>query len=195
MRIRVSDTGAGIGEALRGELFQHSQRLGAEKTASEGKGIGLIISKHLIEAMGGRINVRLGRRPGEPFMVRVEAGTARTSRVSQGPRRAWRGSSTGVLYVEDNRVNLAIMAHLFKRLSGVELLSVINGETAMARLTETRPDLVLMDINLPGMSGTEILLWMRDQSQLRDIPVIAVSANAMPETIPVLQLDAGRCLA
>lgn len=187
-RVSVSDTGAGINESLRHEIFQPFQRLGAEKTATEGTGIGLVICKHLIEAMGGHID--FVSVPGQGSRFWFELRLARPEPAARQPignpvqdigaDAQVRGR---VLYVEDNPLNMSLMQHLFKRLPGVEFLTAHDAATAMALLTETRPDLVLMDINLPGMSGIEILQWMRDQARLKRIPVIAVSANAMPEAI------------
>lgn len=187
VRVSVSDTGAGIDAARHHEVFQPFQRLGAEKSAIEGTGIGLVICKNLIEAMGGRIGFdsTAGQgsrfwfelRPAPSEQIKPQPAVNPTSGIADDRIQG------RVLYVEDNPLNLAVMQCLFDSLPGVELSTAPDGETTMRLLAEAPPDLVLMDINLPGMSGVEILKWMRAQPRLAGLPVIAVSANAVPETI------------
>jgi CheY-like chemotaxis protein len=111
----------------------------------------------------------------------MNAGTDSATPV---PESAAPGEVHGrVLYVEDNPVNLAVMKHVFRRLPGVELLTAEDAETGLAIIGKCRPDLVLMDINLPGMSGLDALRILKADPLTRAIPVIAVSAAALPDAV------------
>lgn len=185
VRISVVDTGPGIPEARHGELFQPFHRLGAERTNIEGSGIGLVISKKLAEAMGGNIGFESEVGIGSRFWLEIPAAIPATdspatpvsARVEAARPDGLRGR---VLYVEDNPVNLSVMEFIFQKLPGVELFTAESAEAGLQLMRECRPNLVLMDISLPGMNGLEALGAIKSQPDMADMPVIAVSASALP---------------
>lgn len=190
VRITIADTGQGIPEQHRSEIFHPFQRLGAEKTNIEGTGIGLVICKRLVEALNGRIGFDSETGVGSRFWFELplaQAGHRPTAETTAGhlsapnDEKAVRGGC--VLYVEDNPVNLIIMKHIFRMLPGVELLTADNAEEGLVILYDARPDIVLMDVNLPGISGLDALKMIKADPQTAAIPVIAVSAAAMPSDI------------
>ena len=190
MRITVTDTGLGIPEEKQDQLFEPFTRLGAEATDVDGTGIGLTISKRLVELMNGRIGFHSEVGRGSAFWVELpladadqeEAGDAKTASqgtdsesVSPQPHR--------ILYVEDNLANVHLMREIVGRISTVSMLSAHTAELGLVLAQEHEPDLILMDINLPDGDGFAALERLRSSPRTRDIPVIALSAAAMPDDI------------
>ena len=195
IRVAVLDTGAGLSPEKLAHLFQPFNRLGQEASAEEGTGIGLVVTKKLIELMGGSMGVESTVGVGSEFwfdLVSTEApelaaeavddtfpGTGADSRGA-GPEGLHRRT---LLYVEDNPANLALVEQLIARRDDLHLMTAVTGQLGVMLARQQRPDLILMDINLPGMSGYGALQILRDDPATRDIPVIALSANAMPRDI------------
>jgi CheY-like chemotaxis protein len=190
--ISISDTGAGIPKNRMDELFQPFSRLGAEATDIEGTGIGLTITKQLVELMGGKIGVESEVGKGSRFWFELPLsgeGAARqeAARITKASQEAFAdGSAAGnrkILYVEDNPANLRLMEEIISRVPNLSLLSAHTGEIGLELARSRKPHVILMDINLPGMDGYEALENLHSNSQTSNIPVIALSANAMPSDI------------
>ena len=173
VRIEVTDTGHGIPEARRGELFQPFNRLGAEATEIEGTGIGLTVARRLVELMGGRIGYESETGVGSTFWVDLPMAPAATERSAAGGagRRL-------LLYVEDNPANVRLMEVLIGSVPGLAMVSAHDAELALALAETRRPDVIVMDINLPGMNGYQTLAALRQNPVTAPIPVIALSAAA-----------------
>ncbi len=187
VRVTVIDTGPGIPEEKRPQVFQPFQRLGAEHGGTEGTGIGLVVCKRLVEAMQGQIGFESGVGIGSRFWFELPAQLApreEAAAVISLATPVVTGQVRGrVLYVEDSPANVAVMRHVFRQLPEVELIDAESAEEALPLLRDNPPDLVLMDINLPGMSGLEALRAMRADPRTAAIPVVAVSAAALPGDI------------
>lgn len=191
----VADTGPGIPEDKQEAIFEPFSRLGAETTDIEGTGIGLTISRKLAKLMGGELNFESVLGQGSKFWIDLP-GSARSggALLATGdtdksfPELA--GDGHTVLYVEDNPDNLTLMEHVVSMLDGVELISAHTGELGLEMAEIHRPGVILMDINLPGINGIEALNRLRARDETRFIPVIAISADAMPADIK-RGLDAG----
>ena len=197
VRVTVVDTGQGIAEQQQALVFQPFQRLGAERTTTEGTGIGLVICKKIAEAMHGAIGFHSQAGIGSRFWVELPAAPSATEASAPSisatllrPDAPQVGVHGQVLYVEDNPANLAVMKHLFLLLPGVQLQLAESAEAGLAMIQENLPDLVLMDINLPGMSGRDALKILKSDPRTAAIPVIAVSAAALPHDVN-RGLDAG----
>ena len=179
LRITVSDTGTGLDEAQRSRLFHAFERLSAYRGAVDGAGIGLALSKRLVELMDGQIGLDSEPGVGSRFWVRLACADAAPAPLDDAP-----SCQTGtVLYVEDNPVNVLLMEAMLGQQTQLRLISAELPETGLQLARERRPDLVLLDIQLPGIDGYEVLRRLRADDGTRDIPVIAVSANAMPGDI------------
>jgi signal transduction histidine kinase/ActR/RegA family two-component response regulator len=190
VRITVSDTGQGIEAARLGELFQPFNRLGVEASAVEGTGIGLALTKHLVEAMHGHIGVDSQPGIGSTFWLELPpvASDSRPPVSAAKPPPSPSASPLAadakrVLYVEDNPANVLLMEELVRRLPGIELTSVHTAELGIAYARSHRPDLVVMDINLPGMDGIAALHALRAEPETSRIPVIALTASALESDI------------
>jgi signal transduction histidine kinase/ActR/RegA family two-component response regulator len=190
VRISVTDTGEGLTASNLRNLFQPFNRLGQEAHVGEGTGIGLVVSKRLVELMGGVIGVESTMGVGSVFWVELHVTTAHQ-------RRAIEASSAlivpvphpeGVplrtlLYVEDNPDNLMLVEDLLARRLDICLMTAADGMGGVAAARASLPDVILMDINLPGISGVEALRILKKDPTTADIPIIALSANAGPRDI------------
>ncbi|MBF8275729.1 MAG: sensor hybrid histidine kinase [Candidatus Brocadiaceae bacterium] len=184
LRIKVEDTGYGIAEDKLGLLFQPFNRLGKELTNIEGTGIGLTITRRLVELMDGHIGVESVVEKGTMFYVdfkRVQKPVMEMVDITtmQESQKTKNYKNRTILYVEDNPANLMLVQSILKRRPQIELLSAANAESGIAIARAKRPDIIIMDINLPGISGYEALEILRDGDETKKIPVIAISANAM----------------
>ena len=188
VRISVRDTGEGLTSDKLTQLFQPFNRLGKETGVEEGTGIGLVVSKRLVELMGGKIGVEstVGRgslfwielkQTAEPLPVAPAAPPEAVARVHAG------ASLRTLLYVEDNPANLMLVEDLIARLPHINLLSATNGQRGIEIARATLPDVILMDINLPGISGIQAMRILANDPATAHIPVIALSANAIPRDI------------
>ena len=191
-RIAVRDTGAGLGEEALAQLFQAFNRLGQEGGTIEGTGIGLVMSKMLVEMMGGEIGVESRVGTGSTFWFELATSAAPALAAHDDAPATPRLSSRRqtVLYVEDNHANLELVAQLLARRPGLDLLTATSGEDGIALARAHLPQLVLMDVNLPGMDGYQALQRLQRDPSTAGIPVLAVSANAMAGDVK-RGLDAG----
>lgn len=187
-RISVVDDGVGIAESKQASLFQPFQRAGQESGAIEGTGIGLVITKRLAELMKGRVGFESVEGRGSRFWVELPVHrTARASAAPSAPGALPQSSSLSgaagpryvVVYVEDNPSNIAFMEDLLADFERVQLLTAPTAEIGIELVRARRPHVVIMDINLPGMSGFEATQKLSAWPETRDIPVIALSAAAM----------------
>jgi len=190
IRINVRDTGAGLTPEKRAQLFQPFNRLGQEQGAEQGTGIGLVTSKRLVELMGGVLGVESQVGVGSVFWCEVgaavapelDAAAAEPAAVADADAQPGARLRT-LLYVEDNPANLKLVEQLIARRSTIRLLTAIDGHQGIQLARAHQPDAILMDINLPGISGIEALQILRDDPVTAHIPIIALSANAMPRDI------------
>jgi CheY-like chemotaxis protein len=191
VRISVRDTGIGLAPEQVAHLFQPFNRLGQENKLEEGTGIGLVVTKQLVELMGGVIGVESDVGVGSVFWVEFAASEPPELMLDNIDDQSMTRSRTlpeGVeqptlLYVEDNPANLALVEELMARRGDLRLLTAINGTLGLELARAYLPDVILMDINLPGISGYDALKALLDDPLTRNIPVLALSANAVPRDI------------
>lgn len=188
VRIRVADTGIGLDCEQLQSLFQPFNRLGQEATTEQGTGIGLVVCKRLVEWMGGVIGVESTPGTGSVFWVDL----LRTAQVQPGvgiapsePAMAVASHVQGstLLYIEDNPANLMLVEDLMLRRPDIRLLSARDASSGIDIARSVIPDVILMDINLPGISGIQALRILAEDPLTAHIPVLALSANAMPRDI------------
>lgn len=199
VRVSVADTGAGLTQEQVAQLFQPFNRLGQANGSEEGTGIGLVVTKQLIELMGGEIGVSSTVGAGSVFWFDLAASSAPalalggSESFGEDSRLAGAGAQTPLrtlLYVEDNPANLVLVEQLIARRSDLKLLTAVDGHLGVELARTYQPDLILMDINLPGISGFDALEILRNDASTAHIPIIALSANAVPRDVK-RGLDAG----
>ena len=184
LRIRVTDTGYGIRPDQLDRLFRPFERLGADQAGVEGTGLGLALSKGLVEAMGGTIGVESELDRGTTFWVELgivegPLETYERRRPAVAPTvTAKSGRTRKLLLIEDNQANGKLVERILARRPDIELLSATQGRLGLELAREHRPDLVLLDLHLPDMPGPEILRRLQGYPETRDIPVIIISADA-----------------
>jgi signal transduction histidine kinase/CheY-like chemotaxis protein len=190
IRISIADTGLGLSVDSLKQLFQPFNRLGQEAHVGEGTGIGLVMSKRLVELMGGVIGVDSIVGVGSVFWIELKSAVSpqRASTETGGEIAAVIPRVPGVaprtlLYVEDNPDNLMLVEDLMLRRPDIRLITARDGVSGVALARTSLPDVILMDINLPGMSGIEALRILSVDPATRHIPIIALSANAGPRDI------------
>ncbi|MBI5091839.1 MAG: PAS domain S-box protein [Candidatus Hydrogenedentes bacterium] len=190
IRVSIKDTGAGLSAEQLAQLFQPFNRLGQEAGGEEGTGIGLVVAKKLIELMEGVIGVESSVGAGSVFWFELNATNAPELSLEGNEPLASAEShvQTGarlrtVLCIEDNPANLELIGQLVARRLDITLLSAVNGNSGIELARASQPEVILMDINLPDISGFEALNLLRDDPATARIPVVAISANAMPRDI------------
>ncbi len=190
IRISVQDTGEGLSPEKLAQLFQPFNRLGQEAGAEEGTGIGLVVSKRLVELMGGEIGVESTVGVGSVFWIELnvaaepQAVAGADESLAPIQARVQHGAALRtLLYVEDNRANMQLVEQLIARRPDMRLLSAGDGTHGIALARTHQPEVILMDINLPGISGIQALKILREDPVTAHIPVLAISANAMPHDI------------
>ena len=188
-RISIVDTGQGISELKKSELFLPFSRLGAESTEIVGTGIGLTITKRLVEAMGGTIDFTSVEGQGSTFFIELPLIKTQHSTNSEVvhkeryPTDRHIKEDRKVLYIEDNPTNAVLMENILEEIPGLKLEIATSAELGLAKIMKEFPDVILMDLHLPGMSGLDALARLKKHTETRHIPVIAVTADAMPEEI------------
>ena len=197
IRISVKDTGDGLTPEKLMQLFQPFNRLGQEAGVEEGTGIGLVVSKRLVELMKGVIGVESTVGEGSVFWIELNL-TTELHPAADAPEptaiaraRVHPGAQLHtVLYVEDNPANLMLVEDLMARRPDVRLLTARDGNRGIEIARASRPDVILMDINLPGISGIKAMRILAEDTSTAHIPVVALSANAIPRDIET-GLEAG----
>jgi PAS domain S-box-containing protein len=200
VRVSVQDTGAGLTDEQVEQLFQPFNRLGREAGGEEGTGIGLVVTKQLVELMGGAIGVASHVGIGTVFWVELAASSAPTLTFGgQGengpddrdsPAADVLAVQRTLLYVEDNPANLALVEQLIARRSDLKLLTAIDGHLGVELARAYQPDVILMDINLPGINGFDAMEILHKDPATAHIPIMALSANAVLRDIEK-GIDAG----
>ena len=197
VRIDVTDTGNGIPEESMGRLFVPFERLGAEGSGAEGTGLGLALSKPLVEAMGGTLSVSSRMGEGSTFSVDL----ALTEDESSSDEEEWGPPdeleavpdsypSRTILYIEDNLSNLRLVERMVARRSGIHLVSAMQGSMGVALARDHGPDLILLDLDLPDIPGEEVLARLFSDPRTATLPVVVLTADATTGQAKRL-LDAG----
>jgi len=195
VKINFTDTGYGLSEEQQLNLFTPFERLGAENSSIEGSGIGLVISLKLIGLMGGKMGVDSEIGKGSTFWITLplskrnslsqlksDVSNINSELLSEAVNSTVK-SSRNILYIEDNPANMRLVETIIKTNTTYGLLSAVNGSDGIEVAVKHKPNLILLDVDLPDLNGFEVLQKLREHSELTNIPVVAVSANAMQHDI------------
>ena len=189
VRVSIRDTGLGLREDQQAQLFQAFNRLGQEASGVEGTGIGLVVAKQLVELMGGAIGVQSTVGVGSVFWFELPSVDAPIVLLDHKqvmlalPPTPGQVKARTLLYVEDNPANMTLVQKIVERYPAILLLTATDGLKGIAMARAALPDVILLDINLPGISGFETLKLLREDPLTRHIPALAISANAMQRDI------------
>jgi CheY-like chemotaxis protein len=196
LRMTVVDTGLGISPTRRARLFTPFDRLGVETHGVEGTGLGLALSKRLVEAMGGTIGLESVEGHGTTFWVELPETESPDQRSGLGPIQGApieAGARVGtILYIEDNPSNLRLVERVLGERTAIRLIAAMQGRLGLELAHEHRPDLILADLHLPDMSGEDVLREILADPTLKDTPIVVVSADATPGRIKRLLASGAR---
>jgi PAS domain S-box-containing protein len=188
IRVAVRDTGPGITPEDQARLFEPFQRLEADQTGVQGTGLGLALSRGLVEAMGGTMGVESAVGSGTTFWLELSEAhrpVIADEEIEATPAASSNGPRT-VLYVEDNSANLRLVERAVARRPGISLLTAQQGRIGIDLARQHRPDLILLDLHLPDLSGEEVLRSLQEDPVTRRVPVVMVSADATPARVKQL---------
>ena len=203
--INITDTGPGMSPEQQSHLFESYNRLGAEKFDIQGAGIGLVITKNIIELMGGSLTVQSQMGKGSTFQIQMpidqslaaDTTVFSNQRLANSRQESEKASTFPiqrpqftVLHIEDNPANLRLVEQILSQHKHIKVINAPGPALGLELATAHQPDLIMLDINLPGMNGYEVLKNLHHHNETCNIPVIAVSANAMPKDVKKGQ-DAG----
>jgi CheY-like chemotaxis protein len=198
IRICITDTGKGIAQEFSEKLFNPFERIGAEQTETEGTGLGLTISKKLIEAMGGKIGVESEVGKGSTFWIELpqtESQKDRYERISESikPGTEITQNSGTILYIEDNLSNIQLIEQILEmHRPSIKLIANMYGKNAVQFAIDYKPDLILLDLDLPDINGSEVIKLLLAEPKTAKIPVIILSADAMSREIEKLMKSGAR---
>ncbi len=189
IRVSIRDTGIGLRPDQQAQLFQAFNRLGQEAGGVEGTGIGLVVAKQLVELMGGTIGVQSTVGAGSVFWFELDAVDAPVLAMDRNhvalslPLVSRPTTERTLLYVEDNPANMKLVQKIIERHPELRLLMASNGLAGIELARSALPDVILLDINLPGINGFETLKLLREDALTAHIPALAISANAMASDV------------
>ncbi len=195
LRLIVTDTGIGIAEAHMSRLFAPFDRLGTEQTEVEGTGLGLALTRRVVEAMGGTIGATSVAGQGSTFWVEFTDATPEDSpdvpspAAADSPAGATPARDATILYVEDNLANVRLVQRILTQRTGIELITAMQGSLGLELARSQHPDLVLLDLNLPDMPGVEVLRRLRADVATASIPVVVISADATARQVERLRQE------
>jgi PAS domain S-box-containing protein len=188
VEVAVADTGHGLTPEQLERLFEPFERLGAERTSVEGTGLGLPLSRHLTEAMGGAMTAESEPAAGTTLRIVLHAAAAPPEDGAAGGAASVAGRRPGpdrrtVLYVEDNLSNLKLVERLLERVPEVRLIPAMQGQLGLELARRHQPDLILLDLHLPDLHGRDVLQALKDDPATAWIPVVVLSADATPSQV------------
>jgi PAS domain S-box-containing protein len=194
LQIQVQDFGPGIAPEKQTRLFTPFDRLGAEVTPIEGSGLGLVLSKRLVEIMGGTLTFVSQPGQGTSFIVELAQERSVKAILAELPTPAALPAGTDspytLLYIEDNAANIQLIEAVLAQRPGIRLVTAMEGQLGLQVARQIRPDLILLDVHLPDMKGSALMTTIRADADLREVPVVVISADATKYQIDRLY-DAG----
>jgi CheY-like chemotaxis protein len=195
VRLRVTDSGPGVAPHLHDRLFAPFDRLDADAKGIEGTGLGLALSKGLMEAIGGSLGVESEPGEGSTFWIELPLATTSTNFAEvdldvTSPTGSSAARAATVLYVEDNLGNVRLLERLLVHRPNIHLITSLQGREGFELAQQHRPDLILLDVHMPDLSGYEVLELLRGDPTTASIPVVMLSADASHEQIQRFR-DAG----
>ena len=191
LAIEIEDTGIGIPDAMIQRLFTPFDRLGATSTNIEGTGLGLTLSRSLVNAMGGSLTFTTQEGVGSCFQIHLNRADEKDSHEASGSSATWKSSfwpgvKGRILVIEDNAMNSRLLSQLFKEWPQAELIVAAQGRAGIELALRETPDVILLDLHLPDMHGREVLTELQKHDKLRQVPVIIVSADSSSEVVKSL---------
>lgn len=189
IKVDITDTGIGIKEDMLDKLFIPFERLGAERTSIEGTGLGLVLTKMLVEMMGGEITVKSIYGVGSTFSVILNTTSEGNSDIiiDEEVIVIDRDVQKTILYIEDNLSNYSLVDKIVKQFTKYKMISTIQGKIGIDLAKKHKPNIILLDLNLPDINGEEVIQILKNDSMLSNIPVVVVSADANEERIRKLK--------